>query len=99
MRLLGLTFLLYYNCKELLTIDNRKCLDVSVAISVRQLEDKVTQQYQEYVSNVFVDRSAKIQDTIKRISFPLPKQSATKNATKTRKKDQVPPKCGTLNRT
>ena len=71
---------------ELLTIDSRRCLDVSVAISVRQLEDKGTQQYQEYVSNVLVDQSAKIQDTIKRNSFPLPKNPQRKHNQKQGKK-------------
>ena len=69
-------------CKELLTIDSRRCLDVSVAISVRQLEDKGTQQYQ--VLQCSCGSKCKNSRYHQKKLLPTAKKSATKNATKTR---------------
>jgi hypothetical protein len=74
------------DCEELVTFDSRNCLDESVASSVRQIEAQGKKQYQEYVSNVLVNQTAKIQDTIKRNSFPLPKNPQRKTKPKQGKK-------------
>ena len=56
---------------ELVTLDNRNCVDNSVTAALHSLEDTGTTQYRDYVKKVIEDRSVSIHQPIKKNSLAL----------------------------
>ena len=56
---------------ELIVLDTRNCADQAVVDTVRSMQNLGTKQYQQFVSDIFVNQSKSIHDTIKRNSLPL----------------------------
>lgn len=75
--------------EELITLDNRICVDESVADSMRKLEETGKKQYNDFVSNVIVNRTQSIQSPIKRNSLAVFKNPRNKTTSKQGKKVKV----------
>ena len=68
--------------EELVSLDNRICMDESIVTTVRTLEDIGRGKYQTYRKNVIEKRTHSIHDTIKKNSLTLFKTSRAKTASK-----------------
>ena len=53
---------------ELIVLDTRDCADQAVVDTVHHMQNLGTKQYQQFVSEVFVNQSKSIHDTVKRNS-------------------------------
>jgi hypothetical protein len=67
---------------ELVKLDSRDCVDVSVAETVRSLEDLGKQQYTEYRKAVIIERSKSIHDPIKKNNLPKFKNPKARSSSK-----------------
>ena len=74
---------------ELVTLDNRNCVDESVALAMYTLENTGIKQYQDYVTKVLEDRTVSIHEPIKRNSLALFKRPQVKAISKQGKKMKV----------
>ena len=74
---------------ELITLDSRDCVDKSVIVGLRSLEDTGIKQYKEYVKNVLEDCSCSIHSPIKKNSLPLLKRPQPKTASKHGRKVRI----------
>ena len=70
---------------ELVTLDSRNCVDVSVSIALYAMEETGKRKYQDFVKRVLEDRTSSIHDPIKKNSLalyrkpkPIPKQGKIK---------------------
>lgn len=72
------------DCPELLVLSTRNCASENVVTTVRNIEATGVSQYQKYVKDVIVDRSASIHQPIPRNSLPLFKHPHSKPVTKTK---------------
>ena len=58
---------------ELITLDTRKVLDLSIAQSMRSLQDIGTENYRNFQRDVLDDRILSIDEPLKRNNLPIPK--------------------------
>ena len=71
---------------ELVMLDNRNCVDKSVALSLYTLEETGKQQYQDFVAYVLGNCNTSIHNPIKRNSLALFKRPQIKATSKQGKK-------------
>ena len=74
------------DCPELLALDSRNCATEAVVDTVRRIKDTGQSQYQKFVTEVVVDRSATIHEPIKKNSLPLWKRPSPRVVTKSKQK-------------
>ena len=77
------------NFPELVTLDSRNCVDMSIVSDFLLLEETGTLQYQSYVKEVLEDCSVSIHKPIKRNSLALFKRPYVKKTTKQGKQIKV----------
>ena len=70
------------DCAELLALDSRNCATEAVVDTVQRIGDIGLSQYQEFVTEVIVDRSRSIHQPIKKNSLPLLKRQFPRVVTK-----------------
>ena len=70
------------DCAELLALDSWNCATEAVVDTVQRIEGIGLSQYQEFVTEVIVDRSRSIHQPIKKNSLPLLKQQFPRVVTK-----------------
>ncbi len=73
-------------CAELLVLNTRACMDESVIDTVQSIKAIGNTQYKEYISQVIVNRTSSIHDTIKKNLLPLSKSSRCKSKSKSSQK-------------
>ena len=71
------------DCPELLALDSRNCATEAVVDTVRRIKDTGQSQYQKFVTEVVVDRSATIHE---KNSLPLWKRPSPRVVTKSKQK-------------
>ena len=74
---------------ELVTLDSRDCVDVSVVESVEKIDRIGEEQYRKYRTDVIENRSRPIHDTIKKNNLPLFRKNLKKETSKQGKKITV----------
>ena len=77
------------NFPELVTLDNRNCVDVSVVKALYTLEDTGVKQYKEFVESVLKDCTRSIRSPIKQNSLALFKRPQPKVLSKQGKKIKI----------
>ena len=72
------------DCAEILALDSRNCVTKAVVDTVQRIEGIGLSQYQEFVTEVIVDRSRSINQPIKKNSLPLLKRQFPRVVTKSK---------------
>lgn len=73
------------DCSELLILHTRECADNDVLVSMKSIETLGTAQYEKYKTDVFQEKTASIEESIKKNSFPRFNTSPRKKTSQAKK--------------